>query len=65
LQARRVARTGQIAFYHRLYYVGIAHKGTTVYVALTPEGLSVYTTDQAWTPPAPGKDEKGDRIMSL
>jgi putative transposase len=32
-QPRRVTRTGQVAFYHHLYYVGIAHQATTVYVA--------------------------------
>jgi hypothetical protein len=46
-QTRRVTKTGQIAFYHRLYYVGIAHQGKAVYVAPTPEGLSVYNMDQA------------------
>jgi len=48
LQQRRVTRTGQIAFYHRLYYVGIAHRGQTVQVAPTSEGLSIYNTDRAW-----------------
>jgi len=55
LQTRRVTRTGQIAFYHHLYYVGIAHKGAAVYVAPTTEGLSVYNTDHAWITTCPWK----------
>ncbi len=46
--SRRVTRTGQIAFYHHLYYVGIAHRGETVFVAPTPNGLAVYNADYAW-----------------
>ena len=48
LQQRRVTRTGQIAFYHRLYYVGIAHRGETVRVAPTSQGLSIYNAELAW-----------------
>lgn len=51
-QTRRVTKTGQIAFYHLLYYVGIAHQGKAIYVAPTPEGLSVYN-DQAWITTCP------------
>jgi transposase InsO family protein len=48
LHSRRVTKTGQISFYHRLYYVGIARRGQNVYVAPTPDGLAVYDTDHAW-----------------
>lgn len=48
LPQRRVTRTGQIAFHHRLYYVGIAHRGETVRVAPTPEGLAIYNAERAW-----------------
>jgi hypothetical protein len=55
LQTRRVTKTGQVSFHHRLYYVGIAHQGETIYVAPTPEGLGVYTTDYAWIKSCPWK----------
>ncbi len=54
-QTRRVTKTGQIAFHHRLYDVGIAYKGTMVHVAPTPEGLSVYNMDHAWITACPWK----------
>ena len=54
-QTRRVTKTGQIAFHHHLYYVGIAHKGTTVHAVPTPEGLSVYNMDHAWITTCPWK----------
>jgi len=52
---RRVTKTGQIAFYHRLYYVGIAHKGERVYIAPSAEGLAVYNADHAWLTTCPWK----------
>jgi len=54
---RRVTRTGQISFYHRLYYVGIAHRGETVSVAPTPEGLAVYNSEYAWITTCPWKTQ--------
>jgi len=47
-QTRRVTRTGQISFFKRLYYAGIAHRGRTVLATPTPQGLAIYTTDRAW-----------------
>lgn len=47
--ARRVTRTGQV------YYVGIAHRGQTVYVSPLPEGLAAYTTEHAWITTCPWK----------
>lgn len=55
-QPRRVTKCGQIAFHNHLYYVGIAHKGQTVGVTPTAEGLAVYTTDAAWITTCPWKD---------
>jgi hypothetical protein len=55
-QTRRVTKYGQIAFHKRFYYVGRAHKGQTVGVAATPEGLAVYTTDAAWITTCPWKE---------
>jgi len=54
-QTRRVTKCGQVAFHNRLYYVGVAHKGQTVGVAPTPDGLAVYTTDAAWILTCPWK----------
>lgn len=53
--SRRVTRTGQVSFFHRLYYVGIAHRGKTVYVSPTPEGLATYTAESAWITTCPWK----------
>lgn len=53
--ARRVTKTGQVAFSHRLYYVGIAHRGLTIYVSPTPDGLAAYTSEQAWITTCPWK----------
>ena len=47
-QTRRVTRTGQISFHHRLYYVGITHRGEQVLVTPVSEGLAVYNADHAW-----------------
>jgi len=58
LQTRHVTKTGQVAFHHRLYYVGIAHAGQTVYAVPTEEGLSMYTPDQAWIKTCCWKDER-------
>lgn len=55
-QTRRVTKRGQINFHKRFYYVGIAHKGETVGVAPTPEGLAIYTTDHAWITTCPWKE---------
>jgi len=55
-QTRHVTQYGQIAFHKRFYYVGRAHKGQTVGVAATPEGLAVYTTDAAWITTCPWKE---------
>jgi hypothetical protein len=55
-QTRRVTKCGQVAFHNRLYYVGVAHKGQTVGVTPTPEGLAVYTTNAAWITTCPWKD---------
>jgi len=54
-QTRRITKCGQVAFHNRLYYVGVAHKGQTVGVTPTPEGLAVYTTDAAWITTCPWK----------
>jgi len=56
-QIRRVTHTGQVAFHHRLYYVGIAHRGQHVCVAPAAEGLAVYTMEQAWITTCPWKTE--------
>jgi hypothetical protein len=55
-QTRRVTQLGQIAFHKRFYYVGRAHKGQTVGVAATPEGLAIYTPDAAWIRTCPWKE---------
>lgn len=54
-QTRRVTKCGQVAFHNRLYYVGVAHKGQTVGVTPTTEGLAVFTTDAAWITTCPWK----------
>jgi len=56
LQTRRVTKTGQVSFYHCLYYVGIAHAGQTVYIAPLPEGLSIFTLEYAWITTCPWKE---------
>jgi transposase len=56
-QARRVTRRGQIAFHHRLYYVGVAHRGETVYAVPAPEGLTVYNAGRAWITTCPWRDD--------
>jgi len=53
---RRVTSIGQVAFHHRLYYVGIAHRGKTVRVVPTPEGLAVYDGELAWITTCPWRD---------
>jgi hypothetical protein len=55
-QTRRVTIRGQVAFHNRLYYVGVVHKGQTVGVTPTDEGLAVYTIDAAWITTCPWKD---------
>jgi len=62
-RSRRVTRTGQVGFYHHLYYVGIAHRGTTVYVAPTPDGLAVYNGDRAWLATCPWKGDRPDEPL--
>jgi len=57
MQTRRVTKTGQVAFHNRLYYVGIAHKGQTVNVTPVPEGLAVYTPDNAWMTTCPWRQQ--------
>jgi transposase InsO family protein len=52
-QTRRVTRTGQISFHHRLYYAGIAHRGQLVLAAPIPQGLAIYTMDRAWITTCP------------
>lgn len=48
LPTRRVTKTGQIAFHNRLYYVGIAHRGASVYVVPLKDGLAVFNAAHAW-----------------
>jgi len=55
-QPRRVTKGGQISFYKRFYYVGIAYKGQTVGVVASPEGLEIYTPDAAWITTCPWKE---------
>lgn len=54
---RRVTRTGQISFHHRLYYVGITFQGESVFVAPTPTGLAVYNREYAWLTTCPWKPQ--------
>lgn len=57
-QTRRVTKRGQLAFHNRLYYVGVAHKGQTVGVTPTADGLAVFTTDAAWITTCPWKADQ-------
>ncbi len=55
-QTRHVTKYGQISFHERFDYVGRTHKGHTVGVAATAQGLAVYTTDAAWITTCPCKE---------
>jgi transposase InsO family protein len=54
---RRVTTAGQVAFHHRLYYVGTAHRGETVAVVPTSQGLAVYSAEHAWITTCPWRDQ--------
>jgi transposase len=54
---RRVTKTGQVRFHHRLYYVGIAHRGQNVLTMPTSQGLAIYSADKAWITTCPWKAE--------
>jgi hypothetical protein len=55
--ARRVTRTGQVAFNNRLYYAGISLYGQTVKVIPVTEGLAVYNADNAWITTCPWRPD--------
>lgn len=57
MHRRRVTKTGQVAFHNRLYYAGIALHGQTVQVIPLPDGLAVYTTENAWITTCPWRPE--------
>lgn len=62
LQPRRVTKTGQASFHRRLYYVGVAHAGETVYVTPSQDGLVVYNAEQAWLTTCPWRQSEDQNM---